>query len=149
MGWIRINHNKIFLALLSIIAGLLLGYFVVFLWAKYFKREIPRYLELAPTIKSECTEPLYDHDHLIRLGYDFTKDTNDLIVNDAKTAVDIAEAILFSITDSSSVVKYKPYSVRLVNNELWEVEGYDKSSKVFHVLISGKTGAVIELLPIQ
>lgn len=147
MDWIRINRKKTVLALLSIIVGFLLGYVAVFIWTRYIKNETPKYQELSPiVISNDYSEPIYDYDHLLRLGYDMSKDTNDLIIKNAGAAVDIAESILYSVTESSVIEKCKPYSVRNVNNDLWEVEGFIQSSKIFHVLISGKTGAVIELL---
>ena len=71
----------------------------------------------------------------------------DEIITDEKTAISIAEPLLFSVYGKENIVKQRPYKIGKVQN-YWVISGSLPKSQiggVFEIIIDSKNGQVIRL----
>lgn len=72
----------------------------------------------------------------------------DGIICDTKSAVNIAEEVLFSLYGEDAIKKQRPYSVRMMNHHIWCIEGNLKKGfegGVFCILIDKRDCRVISI----
>ncbi len=73
----------------------------------------------------------------------------DCLVTEEKTAVSIAEAILFENYGEDNIKSQRPYKVNIENDSIWDIEGRFLKigfGGVFQIRISSKDGKVIEMI---
>ena len=71
----------------------------------------------------------------------------DEIITDEKTAISIAEPLLFSVYGKENIVKQRPYKIGKVQN-YWVISGSlpkPQIGGVFEIIIDSKNGQVIRL----
>ena len=71
----------------------------------------------------------------------------DEIITDEKTAISIAEPLLFSVYGKENIVKQRPYKIGKVQN-YWVVSGSlpkPQIGGVFEMIINSKNGEIIRL----
>jgi hypothetical protein len=71
----------------------------------------------------------------------------DEIITDEKTAISIAEPLLFSVYGKENIVKQRPYKIGKVQN-YWVVSGSlpkPQIGGVFEMIIDSKNGEIIRL----
>lgn len=84
---------------------------------------------------------------------------DDCLVMNERTAVEIAEAILFEYYGKEKIKSQRPYNIELIPNNIWLIKGnvsksfFEKvlytdmpmSGGGFEVLINGKNGEIIRI----
>jgi hypothetical protein len=73
----------------------------------------------------------------------------DTIIPDRKTAISVAEAILFKVYGKQTIIKEQPYSVDLIDG-YWILQGdtsvlANAQGGVFLIIIKASNGLVIKL----
>lgn len=72
----------------------------------------------------------------------------DTLIKDKKTAIAIAEPILFNIYGKKNIIKQKPYDCYLADG-YWDITGnFPKGwvGGVFEIIISAKDGRVVKII---
>jgi uncharacterized protein YpmS len=74
----------------------------------------------------------------------------DCLVTEEKTAVSIAESVLFESYGEDKIKKERPYIVNIENDSIWNIEGNFKTigigfGGVFYIKISAKNGKVLDM----
>jgi hypothetical protein len=71
--------------------------------------------------------------------------SNDILIPDEETAINIAETFLFKVYGKNKIIKERPYKIGLVNN-YWVIIGslpkYYRKGGTFEIIINSKDGSV-------
>lgn len=92
--------------------------------------------------KNELNEALVDTTKLEIL------EKNELLIKDEKTAIGVAEPILFKIYGKSKIEDEKPYEVFLINN-YWVIRGTQSRFSLggtFSIVIDARNSKVIRVI---
>lgn len=142
----KLKKINVFIAFLCIIAGIIIGAIVFKQNKKRSNFDKTMYHEFPSITDSTMQEMLQDSYQYLLINSFLPKKAQGLVVYDAEMAVNISKYVLSSLFDTPSDIRQRQYEVRKVNGVLWQIDANDVSTnEVHHIIISGKTGAVLEL----
>ncbi len=135
----------------KILVTLLVGGLIyLFIWgispAKEFQEEVQEFVNNG----DETVELNIERDSIYADGVDPNGVYNKIggIIVDDTTAVEYAKLVLFSIYGKACIEKERPYSVKLLNGNIWCITGSlpaNTEGGVFSILINKRDGQVLKI----
>lgn len=83
----------------------------------------------------------------LRIALSENEQTSDTLISNSKTAVSVAESILFPIYGKKNIIDQRPYKVNKIDG-YWVINGTLSQNKLggtFLIILNSKDGKVIKL----